>query len=78
MPIWVLFFMFVVTAVAGFIGYTLGLRATTAGDAPTASTDAEGFIEHLRELTWQHRDLAPELSTILLDEIAQRHRRELG
>ncbi len=28
------------------------------------------FIEELRETTWQHREIAPELATIVLDEIS--------
>ena len=27
------------------------------------------FPEHLRELAWRDRDVAPELSTVVLDEI---------
>lgn len=72
--------LFVLLAiVCGTIGYTVG-RAS----APAALTDAAGtaerdaFIEHLRELAWQHRDVSPELSTIIIDEIAQRHRRGHG
>jgi hypothetical protein len=37
--------------------------------------ERDAFIEHLRELAWQHRDVSPELSTIVIDEISQRHRR---
>ena len=29
----------------------------------------DAFIEHLRELAWRDRDVAPELSTVVLDEI---------
>ena len=34
------------------------------------------FVGDLRELVWQHRDLAPELSTIVLDEIRTFQRRQ--
>lgn len=36
--------------------------------------ERDAFIEHLRELAWQHRDIAPELSTIVIDEISKRNR----
>lgn len=66
-------------AASGFVGYVLGLRAgETSAPAALPDGDAEEFVQHLREVAWQHRDVSPELSTILLDEIAQRHRRELG
>lgn len=29
----------------------------------------QAFTEHLRELAWRDRDVAPELATIVLDEI---------
>lgn len=34
--------------------------------------DAYAAIQQLRELAWQHRDIAPEFATIMLDEIAKR------
>jgi hypothetical protein len=37
--------------------------------------EREAFIEQLRELAWQHRDVSPELSTIIIDEITAHHRR---
>jgi hypothetical protein len=40
--------------------------------------EREAFIEQLRELAWQHRDVSPELSTIIIDEITIHHRRLSG
>lgn len=40
--------------------------------------EREAFIEQLRELAWQHRDVSPELSTIIIDEITTHHRRLSG
>lgn len=59
------------------VGFLLGRWwAPSAGDpaAREALADHERFLEHLRETTWEHRDLAPELSTIVLDEIRTFHR----
>ena len=54
----------------------------TAAAAPTATprelAERDGFIEELREIAWQHRDVSPELSTIIIDEITTRHRRLSG
>ncbi len=44
-----------------------------SSDAELAERDA--FIEQLRELAWQNRDVSPELSTIVIDEITRHHRR---
>ena len=43
--------------------------------APRELAERDGFIEQLREIAWQHRDVSPELSTIIIDEIATHHRR---
>lgn len=66
-------------AVALPVAFWLG--RSTAPPVP-ASADAlaerDAFIEQLRELAWQHRDVSPELSTIIIDEISTRHRRLPG
>ena len=46
--------------------------------APRALAERDAFIEQLRELAWQHRDVSPELSTIIIDEITTHHRRQSG
>jgi hypothetical protein len=43
--------------------------------APRELAERDAFIEQLRELAWQHRDVSPELSTIVIDEITAHHRR---
>ena len=52
---------------------------TTPAAAPAAPprdlAERDAFIEQLRELAWQHRDVSPELSTIIIDEIQTHHRR---
>ena len=52
--------------------------APTAPASPDALAERDAFIEQLRELAWQHRDVSPELSTIIIDEISTRHRRLPG
>ena len=58
--------------------------ASATPPAPTGTADPrstrelaerDAFIEQLRELAWQHRDVSPELSTIIIDEITTHHRR---
>ena len=47
-----------------------------ATPGPTrALAERDAFIEQLRETAWQHRDVSPELSTIIIDEITTHHRR---
>ena len=58
-----------------------GTGSTTPVPRPTpprALAERDAFIEQLRELAWQHRDVSPELSTIIIDEITTHHRRQSG
>lgn len=58
-----------------------GTAATPAVADPRATrelAERDAFIEQLRELAWQHRDVSPELSTIIIDEITTHHRRLSG
>lgn len=74
----VLLLLFVVGAVA--VAFWLGRTTAPASADPRAAAELaerDAFIEQLRELAWQHRDVSPELSTIVIDEITQRHRRGL-
>lgn len=74
----VLVLLFVVGAAT--VAFWLGrVTAPPVEDPRTAGELAErdAFIEQLRELAWQHRDVSPELSTIVIDEITQHHRRGL-
>ena len=50
--------------------------AVTAPAPPRELAERDSFIEQLRELAWQHRDVSPELSTIIIDEITTHHRRQ--
>lgn len=52
--------------------------AVTVPGAPRELAERDAFIEQLRELAWQHRDVSPELSTIIIDEITTHHRRLSG
>ena len=75
----VLVAILVVAALAGVVGYAVGYLSTArpteaTGPSPELA-ERDAFIEHLREVAWQHRDVSPELSTILIDEIARRHQR---
>lgn len=77
--IFLLIVVVLVGLVAGSIGYVLGRSSAPPAVADqTAVAERDGFIEQLRELAWQHRDVSPELSTIIIDEIATHHRRLSG
>ncbi len=82
MPLVTLIFLALV-AVALPTAYWLGRSTAPASMDPGSSAQPEAlaerdaFIEQLRELAWQHRDVSPELSTIIIDEISRRHRRGL-
>ena len=73
--------IFVVLIGAAFWAGRLSAGTPTALPAPApprALAERDSFIEQLRELAWQHRDVSPELSTIILDEITTHHRRLSG
>ena len=65
----------VVVGVLGFVaGFSIaGTRPDRRGPNDERLSEAlrrrEAFTEHLRELAWRDRDVAPELATIVLDEI---------
>lgn len=76
----VLLAVLVVAVLAGVLGYAMGYLSTArsigqaTGPSPEVA-ERDAFIEHLREVAWQHRDVSPELSTIVIDEITRRHQR---
>ena len=76
-PPLLLLLLLVVAALAGFAGYAYGLTRRGTASAPEIA-ERDAFIEHLRELAWQHRDVSPELATIVIDEITTRHRQLPG
>ena len=69
-------------AVALPVAYWLGRTSAPATPPPpvdpAAVAERDAFIQQLRELAWQHRDVSPELSTIIIDEITTHHRRLSG
>lgn len=80
-----LILLMVAVGVSGAIGYAMGL-ASAGGRGPAgippdplapALAERDAFIEHLRETAWQHRDVSPELATIVIDEITT-HRQQLN
>ncbi len=87
MPLVTLLFVLLV-AVALPVAFWLGRSSAPPSSAPAAEDRAaadraavaerDAFIEQLRELAWQHRDVSPELSTIIIDEISTHHRRLSG
>ncbi len=80
MPLVMVIFLALVV-VAMPTAYWLGRSSALApmgpppGAQPLAVAERDAFIEQLRELAWQHRDVSPELSTIIIDEISTHHRR---
>lgn len=77
-PLLLLFVVVVVALVAGSVGYSMGRTSVPPAVDHGALAERDAFIEQLRELAWQHRDVSPELSTIVIDEIASHHRRLSG
>jgi hypothetical protein len=80
---YVVVFFIVLLALAYWAGRwsvagTQDVREVADPRAAQALAERDAFIEQLRELAWQHRDVSPELSTIVIDEIASHHRRLSG
>ena len=81
-PLVPLLVVVVLIALAFWAGrMSVGATPPSVGADPAGSralAEREAFIEQLRELAWQHRDVSPELSTIIIDEITTHHRRLSG
>ncbi|MBM7506353.1 hypothetical protein ABKW28_01850 [Nocardioides sp. 31GB23] len=63
---------FVLLVVASAVGFAIGRSGAPRAPDPATTTAVrrrDAFIEHLREVAWRDRDIAPELSTVLLDDI---------
>ena len=78
---WLLVFVVLIGVAfwAGRLSAGSGAVAPVATPAqPRELAERDAFIEQLRELAWQHRDVSPELSTIIIDEITTHHRRLSG
>lgn len=78
--VWVL-----LTVVAGVAGYLLGRSTATRVEVDARSVEAvrrevlglRALVGGLKDLAWDHRELDPSLSTIIIDEIRAYERREL-
>ena len=78
MPLALLALFVLLTVISGAVGYWFGSSYAPQTTDGAAVAERDDFIEQLRELAWQHRDVSPELSTIVIDEITQHHRRGHG
>lgn len=63
-------------AAVSYCGYVVGLSRARAHARRLA--EAESLIDKLGVIAWEHRELDPNLSIIITDEITQHRRRELG
>lgn len=78
--VWVL-----LAVVAGVAGYLLGRSTATRAEVDARSVEAarreilalRALVGSLKDLAWDHRELDPNLSTIIIDEIRAHERREL-
>ena len=78
LPMLVVLLLVVALPTAYFMGRSSAPPSLPSFAAPAELAERDAFIEQLRELAWQHRDISPELSTIIIDEIARHHRRPPG
>lgn len=59
--------MLAVLAVLALIVW--GVVAAKNRRASNANKEIDGVVERVREIAWQYRDVSPELSAVLLDEV---------
>jgi uncharacterized membrane protein len=82
----ILLLVLVVGGLAGAVGYVVGRGAAgqAAMDAATMeqvrrdNLALRALFARVKDLAWDHRELDPALSTIVIDEIRTYERRELG
>lgn len=85
MPVYVLFMGLLLVVLAGAVGYALGRSSarTAELDAETVNrirheiTGLRALMASLKDTAWDHRELDPNLATIIIDEIRAHERREL-
>ena len=70
---------------AGVVGYVLGRSSARTAELDAATVDRirheitglRALVANLKDTAWDHRELDPNLSTIIIDEIRTYERREL-
>lgn len=85
MPVYVLFMALLLMVLAGAVGYAMGRSAATVAELDAASMDRirheitglRALVANLKDTAWDHRELDPNLSTIIIDEIRAYEKREL-
>jgi len=84
-PVYVLFMGLLLVVLAGAVGYALGRSAASTAELDAESVDRvrreitglRALVANLKDTAWDHRELDPNLSTIIIDEIRAYERREL-
>ena len=75
-----------VIALAGLVGYLLGRSSAAQAGVDAAQVDAvrreitslRALVDQLKELASDHREIDPNLATIIIDEIRTHEKKELG
>ncbi len=85
-PAYVLFLGLLLVVLAGVVGYFIGrssaqqasLDAETVEAVRREITTLRALVNRVKDTAWDHRELDPALSTIIIDEIRQHEKKELG
>jgi hypothetical protein len=86
MPAYALFMGLLLVVLAGAVGYALGRSAGARAELDAQTVEAvrreitalRALVADLKDTAWDHRELDPNLATIIIDEIRTYERRELG
>ena len=86
MPAYVFLTVLLLVALAGAVGYFVGRSTATQRSVDARTVDAvrreitalRALVGRLKDTAWDQRELDPALSTIIIDEIREHEKKELG
>lgn len=86
MPAYVLVTVLLLVVLAGTVGYLVGRGTADRQDVDARTVDAvrreitalRALVGRLKDTAWDQRELDPALATIIIDEIREHEKKELG
>lgn len=86
MPAYVFVTVLLLVVLAGAVGYLVGRGTATRQGLDARTVDAvrreitalRALVGRLKDTAWDERELDPALATIIIDEIREHEKKELG
>lgn len=86
MPVYIVGLVGLLVILAGVVGYFLGRSTAAQAGVDAAQVEAvrreiatlRALVQRVKDTAWDHRELDPNLATIIIDEIRTHEKKELG